>query len=191
VVSAPGRAIGATAVGAPPLRTDADVAAVRAGLADGTLDVIATDHAPHHYDEKESAFDDAPFGIVGLEALTLGTPVAAWGSGGVQEWHPGGGLLASWGDIEGLARALRLAPGHPVDPPGVRGRHLLTGRLEAVYEASVTTRNQWRLNAAAHLDLPASPAIPREARRTGRAAESSPGTRRCSKNKRHRRAKGV
>ncbi|MYI23744.1 MAG: dihydroorotase, partial [Gammaproteobacteria bacterium] len=51
----------------PPLRTDADVAAVRAGLADGTLDVIATDHAPHHYDEKESAFDDAPFGIVGLE----------------------------------------------------------------------------------------------------------------------------
>ena len=51
----------------PPLRTAADVAAVRQGLADGTLDVIATDHAPHHYDEKESAFDDAPFGIVGLE----------------------------------------------------------------------------------------------------------------------------
>ncbi len=51
----------------PPLRTAADVAAVREGLADGTLDVIATDHAPHHYDEKESAFDDAPFGIVGLE----------------------------------------------------------------------------------------------------------------------------
>ena len=51
----------------PPLRTDADVAAVRAGLADGTLDMIATDHAPHLYDEKESAFDDAPFGIVGLE----------------------------------------------------------------------------------------------------------------------------
>ena len=51
----------------PPLRTQADVDAVRAGLADGTLDTIATDHAPHHYDEKEAAFADAPNGIVGLE----------------------------------------------------------------------------------------------------------------------------
>ena len=51
----------------PPLRTADDVAAVRAGLADGTLDIIATDHAPHHYDEKEAAFADAPNGIVGLE----------------------------------------------------------------------------------------------------------------------------
>lgn len=51
----------------PPLRTAKDVAAVRAGLADGSLDVIATDHAPHHYDEKESAFEDAPNGLVGLE----------------------------------------------------------------------------------------------------------------------------
>lgn len=51
----------------PPLRTQEDVDAVRAGLADGTLDTIATDHAPHHYDEKEAAFADAPNGIVGLE----------------------------------------------------------------------------------------------------------------------------
>ena len=51
----------------PPLRTAEDVAALREGLADGTLDVLATDHAPHHYDEKEQAFDDAPFGMVGLE----------------------------------------------------------------------------------------------------------------------------
>jgi len=51
----------------PPLRSAKDMAAVRAGLADGTLDVIATDHAPHHYDEKEAAFTDAPNGIVGLE----------------------------------------------------------------------------------------------------------------------------
>jgi dihydroorotase len=58
----------------PPLRSEADRDAVRQGVIDGTLDVIATDHAPHHYDEKEQAFDDAPFGIVGLEtalALTL------------------------------------------------------------------------------------------------------------------------
>jgi dihydroorotase len=51
----------------PPLRAQEDVDAVRAGLADGTLDTIATDHAPHHYDEKEAAFADAPNGIVGLE----------------------------------------------------------------------------------------------------------------------------
>ena len=51
----------------PPLRSPEDREAVREGLRDGTLDVIATDHAPHHYDEKEAAFDDAPNGIVGLE----------------------------------------------------------------------------------------------------------------------------
>jgi dihydroorotase len=51
----------------PPLRSAADRDAVIAGAVDGTLDVIATDHAPHHYDEKEQAFDDAPFGLVGLE----------------------------------------------------------------------------------------------------------------------------
>jgi dihydroorotase len=51
----------------PPLRCGEDRAAVRAGLADGTLDTIATDHAPHHYDEKEAAFAEAPNGIVGLE----------------------------------------------------------------------------------------------------------------------------
>ncbi|HEV7590024.1 MAG TPA: dihydroorotase [Longimicrobium sp.] len=51
----------------PPLRAAADRDAVRQGVADGTLDVIATDHAPHHYDEKEQAFEDAPNGIVGLE----------------------------------------------------------------------------------------------------------------------------
>ncbi|NLG61268.1 MAG: dihydroorotase, partial [Candidatus Cloacimonetes bacterium] len=51
----------------PPLRRPEDRAAVIEGIGDGTLDVIATDHAPHHYDEKEQAFEDAPFGLVGLE----------------------------------------------------------------------------------------------------------------------------
>lgn len=51
----------------PPLREAADVAALREGLKDGTIDCIASDHAPHAYDEKDAAFDDAPFGIVGLE----------------------------------------------------------------------------------------------------------------------------
>jgi dihydroorotase len=51
----------------PPLREAADVRALQEGLKDGTIDCIASDHAPHAYDEKEAAFDDAPFGIVGLE----------------------------------------------------------------------------------------------------------------------------
>ncbi len=56
----------------PPLGAQSDQAAVRAGLADGTLEVIATDHAPHAADEKEQELDCAPFGIVGLEtALPL------------------------------------------------------------------------------------------------------------------------
>ncbi len=51
----------------PPLREAADRDAMIAGIADGSVDVIATDHAPHHYDEKQVEFDRAPFGIVGLE----------------------------------------------------------------------------------------------------------------------------
>jgi dihydroorotase len=56
----------------PPLRTPHDVAAVKAGLADNTIDVIATDHAPHSALEKDLEFDKAAFGIIGLEtALPL------------------------------------------------------------------------------------------------------------------------
>jgi dihydroorotase len=56
----------------PPLRTSNDVAAVKAGLADGAIDAIATDHAPHPQEAKEQSFDEAPPGMVGLEtALAL------------------------------------------------------------------------------------------------------------------------
>ncbi|MFL6281347.1 MAG: dihydroorotase [Vicinamibacterales bacterium] len=51
----------------PPLRAAADRDAMLEGIADGSVDVIATDHAPHHIDEKMVEFDRAPFGIVGLE----------------------------------------------------------------------------------------------------------------------------
>jgi len=56
----------------PPLRAKEDIDAIKAGLADGTIDVIATDHAPHTDSEKDVEFDYAPFGIIGLEtALSL------------------------------------------------------------------------------------------------------------------------
>jgi dihydroorotase len=51
----------------PPLRTQADIDALKQGLKDGTIDVIATDHAPHSLDEKEVDYLEAPFGIVGFE----------------------------------------------------------------------------------------------------------------------------
>jgi dihydroorotase len=56
----------------PPLREKADVEALRKGVADGTITVLATDHAPHSVDEKSLPFEEAPFGLVGLEsALAL------------------------------------------------------------------------------------------------------------------------
>jgi dihydroorotase len=51
----------------PPLREAADRDAMLEGISDGSVDAIATDHAPHHYDEKNVEYDRAPFGIVGLE----------------------------------------------------------------------------------------------------------------------------
>lgn len=76
-----------------------------------------------------------PFGLAGLEALWMGTPVAAWDSGGVREWHPGTGLCA-WGDVDALARVLRAAVlGHaraPAPRPGF-DRATALRRLEEAY----------------------------------------------------------
>jgi dihydroorotase len=80
----------------PPLRTAADVEALREAVRDGTIDVIATDHAPHHYDEKEREFADAPNGIVGLE-----TALAV-----VVTWLVEPGIL----DLRQLVERLSVAP---------------------------------------------------------------------------------
>ncbi|RJQ55445.1 MAG: dihydroorotase [Nitrospiraceae bacterium] len=64
----------------PPVRTEKDVAAVKQGLKDGTIDIIATDHAPHHMDDKTKEFDAAAFGISGLEtAFSLGLQLVGQG----------------------------------------------------------------------------------------------------------------
>lgn len=88
----------------PPLRGAADVEAIRAGLADGTIDAIATDHAPHHQDEKNVEFNIALNGIVGLEtALPLTLRLVA---DGVLSLPRAIELLTS-----GPSRALGLARG--------------------------------------------------------------------------------
>jgi dihydroorotase len=66
----------------PPLREPEDRDAIREALRDGTIDVICTDHAPHHYDAKEREFDDAPNGIIGLETA-LGLAISELVEGGV------------------------------------------------------------------------------------------------------------
>ena len=98
----------------PPLREAADVAALRAGLKEGVIDCIASDHAPHAYDAKEAAFDDAPFGIVGLETA-FGVAFSELVQGRVITLPE---LLARMSTIP--ARAFRLSggtlqPGAPAD----------------------------------------------------------------------------
>ncbi len=63
--------IGTNAKASPPLRSEEDVAAVKEGLANGVIDIIASDHAPHSAEEKSRDWDQAPFGVIGLET-TLG-----------------------------------------------------------------------------------------------------------------------
>jgi glycosyltransferase involved in cell wall biosynthesis len=76
-----------------------------------------------------------PFGIVGIEALTFGVPVAAWASGGIPEWHPGPGLVA-WGDVPGLANALRALAGGGATPGAGFDEASLMARLEDAYTAA-------------------------------------------------------
>ena len=65
----------------PPLRRDEDVQALRAALADGTIDIVATDHAPHPLEAKECAWDEAAFGMVGLESALSVVQAAVVDSG--------------------------------------------------------------------------------------------------------------
>lgn len=99
----------------PPLRTAEDVEALQQGLRDGTIDLLVTDHAPHHYDEKEREFADAPNGIVGLETalgvnctyllhtgvLTLSQMIDAMSCKPAKTFHlPGGSLRkGALGDV--------------------------------------------------------------------------------------------
>lgn len=97
----------------PPLRTDADVAAVRNALADGTINAIATDHAPHTHDDKELPFEQAPPGMLGLEtalalALTeLDVPLPRLLA--AMSWVPA--AIAGIDDLHGRP----VAPGEPAN----------------------------------------------------------------------------
>jgi dihydroorotase len=70
----------------PPLRTAADVAALRAGLADGTVDCVATDHAPHSIEDKETEWDAASPGMLGLQ-MALAIVIEAMVEPGLLDWR--------------------------------------------------------------------------------------------------------
>jgi dihydroorotase len=112
----------------PPLRRKADVEAIKEGLADGTIDVIATDHAPHHADEKIGEFDRAPSGISGLEtAIGLSMKL-------VDE-----GVLS----LAGLLKKMALIPAGIIGIPA--------GTLKAGADADLTVvdvKTEYKVNAA-------------------------------------------
>jgi dihydroorotase len=99
----------------PPLRTQQDLEAVRQGLRDGTLDVIASDHAPHSSLEKDVEFDNAAFGMIGLETslpLTLA-------------------LVA-----EGVLTLMQALEKYTINP--ARILHLPKGRIQSGLDADIT-----------------------------------------------------
>lgn len=112
----------------PPLRETADRDAMLNGIIDGSVDVIATDHAPHHYDEKHVEFDRAPFGITGLEtcvSLCLDRLV-----------HPGHVTLGRLVELLSVnpARILRI-PGGTIEEGAAADLTLLAPDLQVKVDA--------------------------------------------------------
>jgi dihydroorotase len=100
----------------PPLRTAADVEAVRAGLADGTIDIVATDHAPHPVEDKDCEWAAAAFGMTGLEtALSV-----------VQETMVDTGRM-TWADVARVLSANPARIGRIDTGPTAQGRPLAVG----------------------------------------------------------------
>lgn len=138
----------------PPLRTASDVAAARAGVRSGTVDAIATDHAPHAPERKDEPFDEAPAGMLGLETAlavaygVLSAPAPAGEDGADAGWVARGGATAmSWRDLFALFswRPARIA-GLDKDGRGARaslggqGGPIRPGRAAhlTVFDPSVT-----------------------------------------------------
>lgn len=102
----------------PPLRTDADVATIIAGLVDGTIDAIATDHAPHTPESKELPFEEAPPGMLGVETALAVAITRLVGPGLLSladvlarlSWQP-----ARIAGLDAHGHGLTVAPGNPAN----------------------------------------------------------------------------
>ena len=111
----------------PPLRTAADVQALRAAVADGTIDIVATDHAPHPHDTKDCEWDQASFGMVGLESALpiVNTTLVSTG-------------LLSWSDV---ARVMSQAPAQIGSLEG--NRALTVGEVADIVLFDPSTSREW------------------------------------------------
>jgi dihydroorotase len=116
----------------PPLRTADDVAALRAALADGTIDVVATDHAPHPVEDKDCEWAAAAFGMVGLETA-VGVVAEAMVETGLLDWA-------------GVADRMSTRPARIGRLAG-QGRPLAVG--EPAHLVLVDPAARWRVDAAA------------------------------------------
>lgn len=99
----------------PPLRTADDVKAVKEGLKDGTIDLIVTDHAPHSKEDKEVNFEQAPFGIIGLET-SLALTVTELVKTGILSWEQVVDKMStSQAKIAGIENKGVIAEGYDAD----------------------------------------------------------------------------
>jgi dihydroorotase len=136
----------------PPLRPSEDVEVLRAALADGTIDIVATDHAPHARHDKEHAFIDAAFGMLGLEtALSVVSEVMV--VSGLLDWAGVARVMsASPARIAGLSGHGRpIAVGEPANLTLVDPSAIVTVDREA--SLSLSRNNPWhgrRLTGAVH-----------------------------------------
>ncbi len=113
----------------PPLRGSADVAAVKVGLADGTIDCIATDHAPHTADSKAMPFDQAPPGMIGLETAFA--------------------LANTELDLD-IEQIVQLMSVRPAEIAGITDRHGCSIEVDSVANLSVVDpKVEWTVDAAA------------------------------------------
>jgi dihydroorotase len=116
----------------PPLRTKADIEALREGLADGTIDVVATDHAPHPVEDKDCEWSAAAFGVVGLETA-LSVVVEAMVQTGLLDWA-------------GVADRMSARPAR-IGRLGGHGRAIVTGEPANLVLVDPTAR--WTVQPAA------------------------------------------
>jgi dihydroorotase len=136
----------------PPLRTVGDVQAIKVGLQDGTIEVIASDHAPHHAAEKEQDYTAAPFGMIGLEtSVGLSLSLYHQGVSSLPQWiakhtiHPAQVLHIPHGTL----RLGSVADVTILDPE-------YTMEVNAVTLRSRSTNSPflgWRLRGAAMLTI--------------------------------------
>ncbi len=112
----------------PPLRSESDVLAVRAGLADGTIDIVATDHAPHPSESKECEWGDAAFGMVGLETALSVVQLTMVESG-----------LMTWNDV---ARTMSTTPAQIGGISDVAGQ-IAVGRIADLTFIDENARRQF------------------------------------------------